>query len=129
MVDTQTVDEPVGHPPHDLVMRLLEDPWHLDAHRRQRVHGEEPAKVQVGIGTSPVDELVVLTTMDLLGARSVVGGPRRERETVIVVAQLALLDAQIPLVLVAEHRDAHLAVAEIPVDVECFGVRATIAHG
>ena len=86
VVDAQPVDEPLVEPPLDLDVRLGEDLGVLDADRGERVDGEEPAVVEPVVGRAPVDQLVVLLLQR--------GRAGREREALVVVADLALLDAR-----------------------------------
>ena len=78
------------------------------------VDREEPAVVQLGVGAAVVHQLVVLTGLHL--ARGAVAGARGDREPVVVVAQLAVLDPQrVQLVVpVAEDRQPDLARRRTP---------------
>ena len=100
----------------------------LDADAGERVDREEPPVVQLGVRAPPVDQLVVLPGVHLAAA-SPSRGAGRERERVVVVAQLAVRRPsqrrRSVVERVAEHRDAHLAAAEVPVDVERLGVAAS----
>ena len=50
-------------------------------------------------------------------------GAGRQRESVLVVAELSVDDGEVGCRLVAEDREAHLAAGGIPLDVEAGGVR------
>ena len=79
MVDAEPVDETLAHPPHDLGVRLVEHPRHLDADAGQGRHREEPAVVELVVGPPPVDELPMLLhrpTPSLPGAIGSRSSPR-----------------------------------------------------
>ena len=100
VIDPDAVDDPLAHPPHDLDVRLVEHPRQFDADGRERVHREEAAVVEFGIGPAPVDELVVLG----------------DREAQAEVVDLVVNDRGGGVI--SQHRNAQLASAEVPVDVE-----------
>ena len=71
MVDSEAGDESVVDPADDLTVGVVEHPWFLDPYGRKGVDGEESSVVEVMVGSTPVDQLVVLTIMD--GGRVVTG--------------------------------------------------------
>ena len=94
---------------------LLADPDEL-------VDGEEAAVVEVDRGPAPVDQLVVLLGQPV--------GARGQREAVLVVGDPAAAHPDLVGDLVegaAEHRQADLAAAGLPVDVEHPGRLGVLA--
>ena len=130
MIDAQPIREPRCDPAHYLAMRLVEHPGDFHADAREGVDGEESAVIELGVGAAPIHEFVVLARVHLCGGRSVVGGAGCDRKAVVVVAQFALDDGEVfefTLVpgsgrSITEHGDAHLAAAELPVDIERVGI-------
>ena len=115
MVDAQPVDTVVAHPPGDLVVRGVEDGRVLDAQPGQRRHREEAAVVLVGVGAAEADQAVVLALGDL--RRGALAGAVGDREAVLVVTQLAVLQRELRRrELVAEHRQQDRRTR--PLDVE-----------
>ena len=90
MVDPQPVDQAFVEPAADLDVRVGEHLRVLDADRGERVHGEEAPVVEAGVGDLPVHELVVLAIVDRVRVGAVVRRSGREREPVIVVAELVV---------------------------------------
>ncbi len=129
MVDPQAVHPVVLDPLLHLRMGHLEDLGQLHANAGQRVDREEPAVVQLRVRPAVIHQLVVLAGMDL--SRGAFAGALGDREPVVVVVQLAALDAQrIELVVpVAQDREPELAVPRVPVDVERGGVLGIPAVG
>ena len=95
MVDAHAIREAFRDPPGDLPVRLIEDPRDLDADARERTYGEESAVVQLGVGSAPVHQFVVLPGMHLGCARVVIGGARCDRKSVVVVAQFSVDDREL----------------------------------
>ena len=89
MVDAQTDDAVLDEAP-DPGVRGVEDLRVLDADAGQRGDGEEAAVAELGVAAAEGHQPVVLALVHRLGV--VAGGPgaRREREAVLVVAELAL---------------------------------------
>ncbi len=155
VVDPQPVGEPFAHPAEHLGVALVEHPRDLDPDAGQRGDGEEAPVVQLPGLATPEDRLPMLLREDLLdhprifqvGAAETrhrngdrVGGERQD--VLVVEAHQAVrrelrrrrIDRDLSLGdhLVdagPEDRHAHLAAAEVPVDVERLGVARIAAVG
>ena len=73
MVDPQPVDQPFVEPAPDLGVGLGEDLGVLDPDAGEGVDREEAPVVEVGVGPTPADQLVVLAGVDLVGVRGLAG--------------------------------------------------------
>ena len=126
MVDPQPVGEILTEPAHHFLVRLIEDGGHLDADAGQGVHREEPAVVELVVRAPPADEFVMLSAVNLPRGVTVPVAALGQREAVIVVPQLAVLDLELVQILVAaQDRDPDASAGKVPVDVERLGVAGT----
>ena len=95
MVDPQAVDQALVEPAPDLDVGVRQHVRVLDPDPGQGVDGEEPPVVEAVVGDRPVHELVVLAVVDDVGVLAVAGGAGRDREPVVVVAQLVVHDLEV----------------------------------
>ena len=131
MVYPQALHKAAVHPAQNLGVRLVEDPGHLHAQAGQAVHGEEAAVVQLAVGPTPVDQLIVLPGMHHVGRGTVGGGSGRDRVGVVVVVQFIPDDAQLLRLVsaVTEHGNANAATARLPVHVKRLRVAGILPAG
>jgi hypothetical protein len=123
VVDPQAVREPLAEPAHHFLMCLVEDGGELHADAGERVHRKEAAVVQLVVRAPPAHQLVVLPGVDVAWGVAFGVAAVGQREAVIVVPELPVLDFELVQVIVAaEDREPDAPPAKVPVDVERFRV-------
>jgi hypothetical protein len=79
VVDAEPVDEALTHPAQDLDVRRVEHGIVLDAHARERGHGEEAPVVQDLLGATPEAQLPVLPCEHVAHGRGIRRRAQRRR--------------------------------------------------
>jgi hypothetical protein len=129
VVHPDALDRALVVPAKDLPVCRLEDLGVLDPQAGQVDDGEEPAVVQLGVATGPVDQLVVLPVVHLAGGAP--AGALGDRIPLVVVAQLVAVDLELVqrIGLVGQHRQQQPAPGPVDVvELRVRRLRAVLEH-